>query len=77
MKAENKGLLPTITILLATQGNEDSLQEIVKHYERYIIRLCQKDVIDEVGNKYQIVDEEMKQQLEAKLILATMNFKIQ
>ncbi|EGO8087666.1 helix-turn-helix domain-containing protein [Enterococcus faecalis] len=63
-------------ILSVLEHDEYSFQKVIKHYERYIFKLCIKKVIDDTGKYMTIIDEEMKQLLEIKLLTALMKFKI-
>ncbi|MCV2285011.1 helix-turn-helix domain-containing protein [Clostridioides difficile] len=45
-----KEVLPFTIILLAVHGDVNAINEILKHFEHYIIRLSQKTLFDEYGN---------------------------
>lgn len=60
---------PFQTILAAKVGNSDALAEIIRHYTPYISYLSKRPFYDESGNRYEFVDEEIRQQIEARLIL--------
>lgn len=77
MRKKNRSLVPFSTITAASAGNEEALRAVVKHYERYIIRLCTKYYVDKHGEEYSYIDEELRQKLEIALIVATMKFEIQ
>ncbi|NMS90519.1 helix-turn-helix domain-containing protein [Clostridioides difficile] len=75
MKNTNE-VLPFTVILLAIHGDVDAINVILKHFERYIIRLSQKTLFDEHGNAYIYVEEEVKRMLETKLITAILRFDL-
>ena len=68
--------VPFSTIKAATEGNAEAMSQIASHYERYILKLSTKQCKDQYGNKYVYVDDDMKRQLEAKLIISISKFKI-
>lgn len=63
-----KEVLSFTVILLAVHGDVNAINEILKHFEHYTIRLSQKTLFDEYGNPYIHVEEETKRMLETKLI---------
>lgn len=73
---KNNDLLPVITIVLATHGDEEAILEVLNHYEHYINTLCQKKVVDAFGNAYQMIDEEMKQRVQVHLITTLSKFNV-
>ena len=73
-KSEN--LLPFPVISAAANGNTNAMCAILKHYEGYIAKLCTRTLIDEVGNTYSYVDEEMRNRLKVRLIARTLAFKV-
>ncbi len=50
-------LLPLTVIQLATKGNLEAINLILKHYEPYINKLSLRFVYDEFGNSRPIIDE--------------------
>lgn len=73
---DKEHLLPFPTIEAATQGDTEALCAILKHYDGYINALCTRLLKDEAGNTYHYVDEEMKHQLQVRLITRTLAFKL-
>ena len=61
--------IPLQTILAAKSGDSEALAEILKHYASYIASFSKRPFFDETGNQYDIIDEEIRQQIESKLIL--------
>lgn len=55
-------------IVAAKAGDSDAMRQILRHYEPYIIRCSQRTFFDEYGNQYQVVDEEIKNRIQAKLM---------
>lgn len=76
MNKHSKGLLPFPVIQLATEGNVDAINVVLKHYEGYISVLSTKQLYDENGNPHLCVDEEMRRRLETKLIIKILAFKV-
>lgn len=71
-----KEILPFPIIVLAVNGDVISMNQILKHFEQYMIKLSQKTLFDEFGNPYIHVEPEIKRSLETKLIMAVLNFEL-
>jgi len=69
-------LLPYPVLILATGGDVDAINAVVKHYEGYIAVLATKQLYDERGNTYLCVDEGLKRRLETKLITGILAFDL-
>lgn len=66
MKGEK--LISYKVIVAAKAGDSDAMRQILQHYEPYIIRCSQRTFYDEYGNQYRMVDEEIKNRIQAKLM---------
>ncbi len=73
---KGNGLLPYQVIVLASQGDILAMDIVLKHYEPYIARLCLITEIDDYGFPHTVVDEDMRQRLESKLIEKVLEFKV-
>ena len=73
---DERGLLPYPVILAATKGDPDAMKIVMQHYESYIAYLSTRKVRDEYGNVYYGVDEDIRERLQAKLMRAVLNYKI-
>lgn len=71
-----QNVLPFPIIVLAVQGDVMAINQILKHFEHYMIKLSQKTLFDEFGNPYIHVEPEIKRGLETKLIMAVLNFEL-
>ena len=71
-----QNVLPFPIIVLAVQGDVIAMNQILKHFEHYMIKLSQKTLFDEFGNPYIHVEPEIKRTLETKLIMAVLNFEL-
>jgi hypothetical protein len=69
-------VLNCTVIVLAVNGDVNAINEVLKHFEGYIIRLSQKTLIDEYGNPHLHIEEEIKRTLETKLITAILGFTL-
>lgn len=69
-------LLPFNIIAEAANGDTTAMCVILRHYEGYIAKLCTRTLIDEAGNTYSYVDEEMRNRLKVRLIARTLAFKV-
>lgn len=63
-------------IALAIHGDAIAINQILKHFEQYIIKLSQKTILDDFGNYTLHIEPEIKSILETKLIMAVLKFEI-
>lgn len=77
MRNNEKNLLPFHVISAATKGDTEAIGMILDHYDRYIAKLCTRQLIDENGNSHSYIDEEMRMRLKIRLIMRTLAFRIQ
>lgn len=61
-------LIPYQIILSAKAGDGKALQIILRHYSSYIAFFSKRSFYDEFGNCYELVDEDIRQRIEAKLM---------
>jgi hypothetical protein len=62
-------------IMAAIGGKEDAMRAVLKHYEGYIYALATKRLFDEDGRQYLFVDDEMRHELEMRLLTKMVTFK--
>lgn len=65
------------TIIAAKDGSIEALRYILDFYKPIIRKLAQTVITDQTGTSRIVVDEDLCSELEIKLIVAVMNFKIQ
>jgi hypothetical protein len=70
-----KAPLEIDVITAAIGGDEKAMKTVVKHYEGYIYALSAKRLYDEDGRQYLFVDDELRHELELKLITKIATFK--
>ena len=70
---DERGLLPVI--IAATKGDPEAMKIVVQHYESYIASLSMRKLIDERGNTYYGIDEDIRDRLRSKLMRAVLSFK--
>jgi len=75
MKKTNN-LLPFDVICEAASGDSIAIEQVVKHYSGYIAKLSMRTVYDETGTQHNIVDEDIRLRLEAKLASAILQFRV-
>jgi len=75
-KCKKENLLPYHTIKAASNGNVEAINEVLRHYEGYIVSLSTRRFFDESGNLHYCVDETLRRRLETKLITKILDFKI-
>ena len=72
-----KPSIPVQTILDASNGSEEALAAVLKHYSGYICFLSIRPRKNAQGVETLRVDESMRQQLEAKLVYSIVTaFKV-
>lgn len=64
-----RGKIQYETILAAKKGDSDALLAIVKHYQPEIIAASKREIEDENGKRFVIIDEDIKHRIESKLML--------
>lgn len=72
----NNSLITFPVIAAASNGDVDAINAVLKHYEGYIVSLSIRQVYDEAGKEYTIVDDDLRRRLETKLITKILEFKI-
>ena len=75
MKKRKKQLEFSV-IRAASHGDVEAIGKILAYYDGYINALARREVHDDDGNTYIVVDAELKRRLEAKLIVKILEFKI-
>lgn len=61
-------LIPYAVIVAAKGGNPDAMCQILRHYDLYINACSRRVLFDEYGNQYTLVDEDIKNRIQAKLM---------
>ena len=75
-RPQNKGLLPFPVIVAATSGDIEAMNKVLKHYEGYILALSTRRLYDEYGNPHLFVDDELRREIETKLITRILTFNV-
>ena len=75
-KCTKEMLLPVSVIVAASKGDIEAMGRVLKHYDRYILKLSLRPIYDEYGNKSMQIDETIRQRLQTKLIEAVLKFKV-
>ena len=75
MKKTNN-LMPFDVICEAASGDTIAIEQVINHYSGYIAKLSMRTVYDENGNQHNIVDEDIRRCLEAKLASAILKFRV-
>ena len=73
---DERGLLQYPVIIAATKGDPEAMKIVVQHYESYIASLSMRKLIDERGNTYYGIDEDIRDRLRSKLMRAVLSFKV-
>lgn len=74
--SDTKGLLPFQTVYLASLGDIEAMRDVVRRYEPYINKLSTQPFIDPTGNIHYVVNEDIKNRLQTKLIAKVLLFRI-
>jgi len=75
MKKTNN-LLPFDIICEAASGDSIAIEQVINHYSGYIAKLSMRTVYDDNGIQHNIVDEDIRRRLEAKLASAILRFRV-
>lgn len=57
------------------KGDPDAMKIVLQHFSGYIARLSMRKLYDERGNVYFGVDHDIRERLQAKLMMAVLTFK--
>ena len=68
-------LVPYPVIVAATKGDPDAMKMVLQHFSGYIARLSMRKLYDERGNVYFGIDNDIRERLQAKLMMAVLTFK--
>ena len=68
--------IPIAVIVAATKGDDAAIQEVLKFYDSYISKLSLRQLYDEYGNVYMVVDSELKGRIQAAVMDMIANFEI-
>ena len=60
--------IPYDCILAAQHGSTEAMEKIIQHYRPYIVTLSKRSFFDEYGNRYEFVDDSIRQRIEARLM---------
>ena len=64
--------IPYDSVIACKMGNEEALQEILKHYEPMIIESSKKKQVDSNGVATYVVDDDVKAYIISELTMAIM-----
>ena len=67
--------LPDAVIDAACAGDATAIDHILRHYDKYINKLCTRTLYEKDGSSCVRVDEVMKSRLQAKLVKALVEKK--
>ena len=68
-------LVPYPVIVAATKGDPDAMKIVLQHFSGYIARLSMRKLYDERGNVYFGIDNDIREGLQAKLMMDVLNFR--
>ena len=68
--------IPFAVIVVATNGDEAAIQEILNFYDSYISKLSLRKLYDEYGNLYIAVDMELKGRIREAMIKKMRAFEV-
>ncbi|WP_277406911.1 helix-turn-helix domain-containing protein [Lacrimispora xylanisolvens] len=63
-------------IVAATDGDIETINQIVKHYSGYIAKRSLRPMKDEYGNQRMVVDDNLRHRIETRLITKILSFEI-
>ena len=61
--------IPYETIVAAKSGDSCAMHAVLQHYAAYIAAHSKRTLHDEYGNCYEFIDEDIRQRIEAKLMI--------
>lgn len=75
-KCKKGKVVPFQVIAAASKGDVEAVNQVLQHYEGYIISLSTRTLYDEYGNPHICVDENIRRRLQTKLIAAVLKFEL-
>ena len=76
-KPKSYDLLPFAVIKAAVNGDPVAIEIVLDKYEGYIAKLATRKGYDQNRKKFRFVDEDLRNQLEDKLIETILEFRFQ
>ncbi|WP_124042002.1 helix-turn-helix domain-containing protein [Clostridium perfringens] len=73
---ENNNLLPFEVIAKSTEGDVESINEVLNHFSGYIAKMSVRKIYDNFGNIRYIVDDDICKRIENKLVSKILLFRI-
>jgi hypothetical protein len=73
---QHSRMLPFPVIVAASGGDTDAIKTVLKHYEGYIVALSARRLYDEDGNPHLFIDEELRREIETKIIAKILTFSV-
>lgn len=61
--------IPYLTIVAAKAGDSEAMTAILIHFAPYIRSCSKRTFYDEHSNRYEFVDDEIRQRIEVKLMM--------
>lgn len=72
-KRRKTKLIPYATIVAAKNGDAEAMETILQHYDPYITLKSRRTYRDELGIESTFVDEDIRNRIRLKLMLAIIN----
>lgn len=68
--------LPFEIILAASNGNEKAINKALNFYDGYISKLSLRQMYDDCGNAYIVIDSELKGRIQTAVMNMIFNFEV-
>lgn len=65
------------TIRMAADGDNESIEKILEHYNAYISKTCLRPFYDEYGGVQIVVDRELKGRIKTAITKAILKFEME
>ena len=65
--------VPLATIVKAKNGDNTALENTLRHYQGYMLKLSQFELYDASGTVYTLFDKDLYQELQFKLVKAILD----
>lgn len=75
--ARHSCLLPYLVIVAATKGDPDAMDVVIHHFDGYFADASRRTLYDQRGNTYTGIDVDIRDRVQAKLMLAVLTFDTQ
>ena len=69
-------MLPYKVVVKATEGDPEAINQVLEHYQGFIINRSLRPIVDEFGRQRMVIDETLYGRMQSRLLKKILSFKI-